>query len=141
MSDAADFPQPEITPLNAPYWDALTQGYLVFQHCDSCRFAVLPARSECPRCLQPTLSWTRSTGAAKLISWVVYHQAFHPAFASRVPYTVAVVELSEGARLVANIVGADDPERLRIEMPLVLSIEREAGVAIPKFRPVMPYTG
>jgi uncharacterized OB-fold protein len=133
----AEFPKPEITPLNAPYWEALAAGQLLYQRCKRCQHAVLPARSECPYCLHPSLTWQQASGAAKLISWIVYHHAFHPAFASRLPYTVAVVELAEGARLVTNIVGAEDPEKLRIDMPLLLTIEQDEGVALPRFRPVV----
>ena len=130
-----EFPRPDITPLNEPYWQALESGQLKFQRCTSCQLAVLPARTECPRCLQTTLEWKQASGAATLVSWIVYHHAFHPAFAARLPYTVAVVELSEGARMVTNIVGVADPERLQIDMPLILTIEREDGVALPRFSP------
>lgn len=138
MSAPADvtFPTPDITPMNAPFWNSLAAGELMYQRCQSCQLAVLPARTECPRCWQPRLEWHRASGAAKLVSWIVYHHAFHPAFASRLPYTVAVVELSEGARLVSNIVDVADPEQLRIEMPLILTIEQESGFAVPRFRPV-----
>ena len=67
----------------------------------------------------------------RLISWVVYHQASHPAFADRVPYNVAVVELDERARLITNVLA--DEEELQIERPVVLQIEQEAGVSLPRF--------
>jgi uncharacterized OB-fold protein len=34
---------------------------------------------------------------------VIYHVAYHPAFADRIPYNVAIVELEEGPRLITNI--------------------------------------
>jgi uncharacterized protein len=132
---AVELPRPERTPLNEPYWQAIEAGQLLFQHCSACHFANLPARAECPRCLQPALQWQRSSGAAKLISWIVYHQSFHPAFAKRVPYIAAVVELSEGARMVTNLSGVESPATLKIDMPLILSIERDDGLAVPRFRP------
>ena len=137
-SSPAEFPAPVIDATSAPFWESLQAGYLVFQRCASCQLAVLPARTECPGCLQPTLAWQRASGAATLISWIVYYHAFHPAFAPRLPYTVAVVELSEGARMVTNIVGTDDPEHLQLDMPLTLMIEREGEFAIPRFRPATP---
>jgi uncharacterized protein len=137
MSTNIEFPKPEITPLTASYWDALAQGELLYQRCSHCQYTVLPARSECPRCLRPALEWQRASGAATLISWIVYHHAFHPAFEARLPYTVAVVQLAEGARLITNIVGDTNPEELRIDMPLLLTIEQEHGVAVPRFRPVI----
>lgn len=136
MNDAAPaVPLPAPDALSAPYWAALDAGRHTFQRCRNCANAWLPPRHECPRCLAADWTWEDASGAARLISWVVYHTAFHPAFKPRLPYTVAVVELAEGPRLISNIVGPDDPETLAIDQPLRLTIEREGGVAIPRFRP------
>jgi uncharacterized OB-fold protein len=132
MIDAV-FPAPEPTGSSAPYWRALDEGRLVFQRCASCNNAWLPARSECPRCLAPEPAWETASGRGRLVSWVVYHHAYHPYFASRLPYNVAVVELAEGPRLITNIV--QDARSLAIDMPVKLAIEREAGVALPRFAP------
>jgi uncharacterized OB-fold protein len=66
---------------------------------------------------------------------VVYHRAPNAAFNSRVPYTVAIVELDEGPRMTTNIVGVEDPQSLQIEQRLSLRIEQEAGLAVPRFVP------
>jgi uncharacterized protein len=130
---AAEMPLPTVTPLTAPYWESLAAGELRFQRCGDCSNAWLPAREECPKCLSDDVSWQTSTGRGRVISWVVYHQAVHPAFADRVPYNVAVVELEEGPRLVTNINASD--ETLAIELPVTLSIEDESGVSIARFTP------
>ena len=136
MTDAPlAIPLPQPDAVSAPYWEALDAGRHTFQRCRVCNNAWLPPRHECPHCLQSDYAWEDASGAARLISWVVYHTAFHPAFKPRLPYVVAVVELAEGPRLISNVVGADDPEALRIEQPLRLTIEREGGVAIPRYRP------
>jgi uncharacterized OB-fold protein len=132
---AIDFPLPVRDELNAPYWDALEAGRHVFQRCANCNNAWLPPRPECPRCLQHDWAWETASGEARLVSWVVYHTAFHPAFADRLPYTVAIVALDEGPRLISNIVDVADPEALVIDQPLTLTIEREHGVAVPRYRP------
>jgi uncharacterized OB-fold protein len=131
----ADVPLPVRDELSGPYWDALAQGQLTFQRCRRCGHVWLPARSECPRCLE--CDWAReiASGDARLVSWVVYHHAFHPAFAERLPYTVAVVELAEGPRLISNVIDAGDPETLTIDRPLRLIIERAFGISIPRFIP------
>lgn len=128
-------PAPERDALNTPYWDSLAQGTLSYQSCNACQNAWLPARSECPRCLAADWRWAPASGSARLISWVVYHMAYHPAFAGRLPYTVAVVELIEGPRLISNVVGIDDAETLKIDQQLRLVIEDECGTAIPRFVP------
>ena len=128
-------PAPERDAFNSPYWDSLAQGALSFQRCSACGHAWLPARSECPACLADQWRWEKAVGGAKLISWVVYHVAFHPAFAKRLPYNVAVVELDEGPRLISNVVGVADAETLRIDQRLKLVVEDESGTAVPRFAP------
>jgi uncharacterized OB-fold protein len=129
-------PVPVKDAQSTPYWEALAEGRHTFQRCAACNNAWLPPRHECPRCLRSEWTWETASGHARLISWVVFHTAFHPAFKGRLPYTVAVVELAEGPRLISNIVGVDDPEALRIEQPLELVIEHEGDVALPRYRPV-----
>ncbi|MBI3524832.1 MAG: OB-fold domain-containing protein [Betaproteobacteria bacterium] len=126
---------PDRSGVNEHYWLALDARHLVFQECLSCDKPRLPPRTECPHCLSDAWEWRRASGAAKLISWVVYQTAFHPAFADRLPYTVAVVELIEGPRLISNIVEVDDPETLMIDQDLELVIQHERGTAITRFRP------
>lgn len=115
------------------YWAALDQGALTFQRCRACGAAQLPAREECTTCLSPELGWERAGGGAKLISWVVYHRAYHDAFKDDVPYNVAVVELDEGPRLISNILA--ETAALRIDMPLDLELGEKFGQTIPQFRP------
>jgi uncharacterized OB-fold protein len=129
----AAFPAPQPSETAAPYWRALDEGRLAFPRCNGCGHAWLPPRSECPRCLSPEWQWTTASGAARLLSWVVYHHGYHKYYATRLPYNVAVVELAEGPRLISNVVDARQP--LAIDMPLRLVIQREAGVALARFAP------
>lgn len=136
MSEAESLalPEPDMSELGRPFWDALQQGRLTFQRCTACGHAWLPARSECPRCLADGWSREAADGGATLVSWVVYRTSYHPAFAARLPYTVAVVQLDEGPRMISNIVGAD-PKSLRIDQRLVLRIEPDGALAVPRFTP------
>lgn len=127
-----EYPLPEVTPLSEPYWAALGQGHLAFQRC-GCGHAWLPPREECPRCLAADYTWERAGGDGRLLSWVVYRTAYHPAFKDRLPYVVAVVELDEGPRLITNIVPS--ASALAIDMPVRLAIERENGFALARFTP------
>jgi len=126
-----ELPKPEPTELSRPFWDALREGHLVFQRC-GCGHAFLPARRDCPACLRPDPQWERATGQARLVSWVVYHTAYHAAFESRLPYNVALVELAEGPRLLTNIVDPD--EALVADAPVELKIEWEGDAALARFR-------
>jgi uncharacterized protein len=131
---APAFPEPVITRATKPYWDELNNGRLTLQHCRHCGANWLPGREECPRCLEAEWEWRSASGQARLISWVVVHRAFHPAFADRVPYNVAIVELVEGPRLITNIV-VDDAEALVIDQPLAFVPAIENGHGIARFKP------
>ncbi len=133
--DAIEELAPGRDELNGPYWDALSRGVLSYQKCESCGHAWLPARSECPGCLGDKWRWTPARGGARLISWVVYHTAFHAAFKDRLPYNVAVVELDEGPRLISNVVGITDHEALKIDQRLSLVVEKEGTTSVARFRP------
>lgn len=128
-----DFPLPEATPLTQPYWDALKNGHLVFQKCQRCAHSWLPARAECPNCLHAEWQWTKASGRGRIVSWVVFHHAYHPAFKDRLPYNVALIELDEGPRLLTNIVNPDHENGIAIERPVELRIETEHDLAIARF--------
>lgn len=125
------FPLPEPTPLSQPYWDALKQGRLTFQRCSQCGHSWLPARAECPECLRAEWAWTAASGKGRVVSWVIYHHAYHEAFKERLPYNVALVELDEGPRLITNIV--NPTQGLKAERPVELRIETEHDVALARF--------
>ncbi|MFO1112282.1 MAG: OB-fold domain-containing protein [Bradyrhizobium sp.] len=125
-------PQPEITPLNKSWWDALSGGQLLYQCCSACGARWLPARTLCPTCLKQELEWKAAEGHAKLLSWVVYHVAYNEAFKDRLPYNVALVELTEGPRLISSVLAPLN--ELRGDAPLVLKIETEDGIALPRFQ-------
>ena len=126
----SEFPQPDITVTNKPFWDGLKNGQLLFQECtNSHRW--LPASDFCPDCLSTFFEFKKASGKAKLISWVIYNTAHHRDFEKMVPYNVAIVQLDEGPRMITNIVCAK--EELMPEMKLTLTIEERDGVFLPKF--------
>lgn len=127
-------PRPEVTPLTEPYWQSLADGTLSFQRCGDCGNAWLPARSECPRCLAANWSWEPSAGNGKLVSWVVYHTAYHPYFEDKLPYPVAVIELDEGPRLIAAL--ADPPERLAVDRRMRLAVRHVDDMHLATFHVV-----
>ena len=126
-----DWPRPEIDAINRPHWDGLAHGKLLFQRC-TCGHARLPPRLVCPVCLSPDFTWDAAAGGGTLVSWVVYHVAYHDAFRDRLPYNVAIVELDEGPRLITNIVA--DAKDLRGDARVRLAIEREGDVPLARFR-------
>ncbi len=115
------------------YWKSLDDGKLRFQRCAACGDTWLPPRTECPRCWSAEWVWEEASGEGRVVSWVVFHTAFHEAFKDRVPYNVAVVELKEGPRLVTNLIEPVGQGDL-VDRRCALSIERDHDRALPRFR-------
>jgi uncharacterized OB-fold protein len=60
---------------------------------------------------------------------------YHPEFAADLPYTVAVIELEEGPRMISNVIGIE-PENIVCDLPVEVVFEDVTETAtIPKFRP------
>lgn len=133
MSPDAQIDLPEPSPELAEHRATLADGRLTFQRCERCANAWLPPRDHCPRCLSPAWRWEDASGAAKVVSWVLYHRAFHPAFADRVPYNVIVAELAEGPRLISNVIGIDGTSGLGIDVSLRFAAETEGDVPVARF--------
>jgi uncharacterized protein len=116
------------------YWRMLEQGRFQFQRCRRCGEAWLPPREDCPSCWSPEWAWEDASGRGRLVSWVVFHTAFHEVFEKRLPYNVAVVELEEGPRLITNIVSLPGADEDPTDRPVSLAIETDHGKALPRFR-------
>ena len=127
---------PHITKnaVTAPYWAALSEGRLDFQHCRACGHKWLPARESCPKCLASEPEWKPASGRGKLVSWVVYRIAYAPHLEDRLPYNVAIVELAEGPRMISNIIGHPEGQGLYAGAEVELSIEKDFDLELPRFR-------
>jgi uncharacterized OB-fold protein len=60
-----------------------------------------------------------------------------PAFKADVPYAIALVDVDEGFRMMANVVGVD-AERVAIGDRVRVVFERRGDVALPQFTPLAP---
>jgi uncharacterized protein len=129
-------PLPQPTPETQPYWDAAKAGELHVQRCDECAHAYFPPRPFCPKCASRKVSWIKASGRARLYSYVIHHR---PAPGFTPPYSIAVVELEEGPRLMTNIVECPQtPEALQLDMPLeVTFVALNDAMSLPVFKPTV----
>lgn len=75
-------------------------------------------------------------GGATLHSFTVAHHPRHPAF--DYPLVIAVVELDEGTRLIANLAGIT-PDEVAIGMRLRLDwLDADPELTLPIFRRATP---
>jgi len=126
---------PTTTPDTKFFWEALREERLLIQRCSDCGGLRHPPRPMCPRC--QSLSWTtvESRGRGTVHSFVLPRHPPLPWFQGT--YVVALVDLEEGVRLMANLVGvAPDATVLRIGTPLELEYaDVDPAVTLPRFRP------
>ena len=120
----------DIDALNAPYWEGIAAGSLKFQRCEN-HHAWLPARTACPTCLSAEWQWITAAGTGRIVSWVVYHHAYHPSVKDKLPYNVALVQLDEGPRLLTNILAPN--ESLSGDAPVRLAIDTAAVQPLATF--------
>jgi len=92
---------------SAFYWAGLREHKVLLQQCGACARFRFPPMPSCPYCASLKSSVHAAKGTGTVYSWIVVRRAFDPAFAAEVPYILATVDLDEGGRTVARLVGTD----------------------------------
>ncbi|MBN1381173.1 MAG: OB-fold domain-containing protein [Deltaproteobacteria bacterium] len=130
-------PLPVINDDNRDFWNGCRNHELRFQKCEQCGHVRWPASLICPVCFCRAFNWIVSEGRGRIYTFVVYHVAYHPGFQDDLPYVVAVVELTEGPRLLTNI--AECPiDEISCDMPVEVTwrdVNKE--ISLPLFRPAV----
>jgi len=108
---------PVIDPASEPYWEAARDGRLLITQCTACSKVHHYPRPFCPYCWSEDVHAVTASGAGTLYTFsTVFVNDLAP-FKERLPYVAAIVELTEGPRLMTIIEGAD-PQNLRVDMPV-----------------------
>jgi len=110
----------------------IDQKKLMGSRCKGCGALNAPPRSLCWRCFGSDMEWAELKGTGKLRAFTVIYVAptamVEKGYGRDRPYVSGVVELDEGPRLAARVVGVDAaaPEKIRLGLPVVAEFE-EAG--------------
>ena len=101
---------PQVTELNAPFWEGLAAGEVRLQQCQQCGVHQHPPESFCYSCGAMSMAWTAMPAHGEVYSFIIVHQPYHPAF--RPFYSVhrrhcAVGRRAAPARRHARARGAD----------------------------------
>ena len=127
-------PRPAIT-LDMQFWfDGAKEGRLLIQRCASCGTLRHPPGPACGRCRSFEWDALEASGRGTVYSFVVNHYPQVPAF--DYPLPVGLIELEEGTRLVADLVGIE-PAEVRVGMPVQVEfVAVDDELTLPMFRPV-----
>jgi len=88
-----------VDPLFREFVAGLDRGVLTVRRCAACARVQWPPRSLCGTCRAGEFEPHEVEPAGVVYTYTVVHRAFHPWFAERVPYGVAVVDVADSVRL------------------------------------------
>jgi len=127
------------------YEQFLNEKKLMGSRCKACGALFVPPHSICIKCYSSEMEWVEMKGKGKLSAytciavgppWMVAE-----GYDRKNPYCAGVVELEEGARVVARIEGVDTkrPETISIGIPLeVQFLHRGEGENLKTFLAFKP---
>jgi uncharacterized OB-fold protein len=125
--------RPVISHDTAFFWEGTAAGELRIQHCPSCDTLRHPPGPMCPSCGADKPDYVVACGRGTVFSFVVHHAPKVPG--KTLPFVVALVELEEGVRMIAELVEVD-PATVAIDMPVTLALTKiDDELTLPYWRP------
>lgn len=113
------------------FFSALAEKDLIGSKCLDCGNVMIPQRKICTTCHSDNVEIINFSGTGKLAAFTVISvppvAMAEAGYGPKNPYCVGIVELDEGARISAQIMGVDvfNPQAIKIGTPVkMLTIER-----------------
>lgn len=127
-------PLPGVSDDTRFFWEGCEQGKLLIQRCTACQTLRHPPAPVCINCHSFDWDSIQASGKASLYSFVVMHYPEVAPF--DYPNPIGLIELEEGVRLIAGLVGVD-PKDIEIGQKLQVGFNRfDDQQTLPQFRPV-----
>lgn len=106
------------------YGQYLREERLMGSRCKGCDTRYVPPRSICIKCYGSDMEWVKMNGKGSLAAFTCITIAppsmIKQGYNRKNPYISGVVELEEGGKVDARIIGLDPnkPEEIKVGMPL-----------------------
>ena len=127
-------PRPSLNLDNAFWFEGAKEHKLLIQRCSSCGRLRHPPGPMCAACHSTEWEALEASGRGTVYSFVINHYPQVPSF--EYPLAVAVIELEEGTRLIANVIGIE-PHDIEIGMAVEVEfVEHDPDLTLPAFKPV-----
>jgi uncharacterized OB-fold protein len=124
---------PDAQGLAAVYWAAAQEERLVLQRCTPRGHIWHPPSEFCAFCQASEFEWINACGEGVIHSYTVVHHAAHGAVADWIPYTILLVDLVEGPRVIGRLLDTQgEPD---IGMAVRLCFEHYSDLKVPAFVP------
>ena len=128
---ASDVLRPVVSRDTAFFWEGTAAGELRIQRCGGCGALRHPPGPMCPGCGAAKPEYIVAAGTGEVYSYVVQH---HPPVPGKsLPIVVALVQLTEGVRMVGELQAS--PERVRVGLPVRVEFARvDDTLTLPAWR-------
>lgn len=134
LSMSIERPLPKPTEYTRPYWESAKQNKLVIQKCSSCESLQFYPRPYCISCLSDEMDWVEVSGRGTIYTYTINHRSPNSYMQDKVPYVVAIIELEEGIRMMANIIDSVlDKVEIGAHVHVVFENINE-DITIPQFK-------
>ena len=128
-------PAPGVSDDNRFFWEGVKQGKLLIQRCKSCGTLRHPPGPVCQSCHSFEWDTVQASGLGTVYSFVVMHYPEVPPF--DYPNPVGLIELDEGTRLVAQLVGVKSGEvQIGQRVQVEFNTFNDGEMVLPQFRPI-----
>jgi len=129
---AGDVLRPVVTADTAFFWDGTARGELRIQRCGGCGALRHPPGPMCPACGADKPEYVLAAGTGEVYSYVVHHHP--PVPGHQAPFVIALVQLTEGVRMVGELLGVD-PGQVRVGMPVRAEfVKVDSDLTLPAWR-------
>jgi uncharacterized OB-fold protein/acyl dehydratase len=127
--------RPVISPDTAFFWAGTAVGELRIQSCGDCGTLRHPPGPLCVACGSPNPKYVVAAGTGTVFSYVVHHHP--PVPGKKLPLVIALVELTEGVRVLAEMTGVDQ-DQVEVGMPVEVSyLKIDEELVLPAWRPAL----
>ncbi len=119
------------------YLQNIQDGHFKAYKCTKCEAVIAPPSGSCYNCGNSIMEWTDVSGKGKLVSFTVIHIS-PDEFTEEAPYYVAIVELVEGTRVSARLLGFDPLKPEGVKLGINLKMTYEEGKTGKKYLAFVP---
>jgi len=113
------------------FWKTLEDGKFLLAVCGDCSTTQFPPRKHCSACYGHNLDWTPASGGGVIYASTRVHAAGGP-FAAMAPYTVGIIDLDEGVRILTRLMhdASSLPPGSRVNLAVIEHTDGPLFVAV-----------
>lgn len=128
-------PKPGVSDDTRFFWEGADAGKLLIQRCTCCSTLRHPPAPVCIKCHSFDWDTVEASGKGSVYSFVVMHYPEVPPFDH--PNPIGLIELDEGVRLIAGLVGVKRDE-IKVGQRVQVEFQSfdDGELTLPMFRPI-----